>query len=405
VSPTDFRDSQTASPATIDAGGRAPSTLRSRIPSSTIALVSVCVLIVILVAGLWPFHAPKNGVSWLKERKGIFFGKHGSILSAKPFESNSSQSAKSCSLEIWLEPSRVDRSGAIVAFYVPARRVVSFELIQWRGNLVLESESPDPVAKRAHTYFADVFRPTKPIFLTISSSQAGTVLYVDGTLVKRNSNFSVSNRDLTGQLIIGNEPSTLYDWSGKVMGLAVYDRELSPSEVEQDFANWTKGNQPDWTSNHGVTARYTFEEGTGSVARNDIDSATNLLIPEQFFVFHEQFLERPWDEFHADWHYWKDVGINVGGFIPLGFFFSAYLFTTGKIKRTTWLTIVLGFTVSFTIEVLQAFLPTRKSGMTDIITNTFGTATGAILWTCAIQRNWFERMGLSGVLFGRERKG
>ena len=33
----------------------------------------------------------------------------------------------------------------------------------------------------------------------------------------------------------------------------------------------------------------------------------------------QQVLLPAWDEYHPGWSYWKDVGINIGGFIPLGF--------------------------------------------------------------------------------------
>jgi hypothetical protein len=161
-------------------------------------------------------------------------------------------------------------------------------------------------------------------------------------------------------------------------GLAIYDRELSAAEVSQGFVARTKGGQPDSATGQDVAARYRFDEGKGNVIRNQVDSATNLLIPTRFFILSPQFLERPWDEFRPGWSYWKDVAVNVVGFIPLGLFFYAYFSQVRKTEHPAALTIFLGFAVSLTIEVLQAFLPTRDSGMTDLITNTFGTAVGVM---------------------------
>jgi hypothetical protein len=132
--------------------------------------------------------------------------------------------------------------------------------------------------------------------------------------------------------------------------------------VSRGFENWTTGSYRSAAKTDGVVARYVFDEGNGRVVRNQVDPATNLLIPERFFVLNEQFLERPWDEFRPGWRYWKNVLVNIVGLVPLGFFFYAYFSTIRKSRRAAWLTIVLGFAVSLTIEVLQSFLPTRDQG-------------------------------------------
>jgi hypothetical protein len=341
--------------------------------------ICACVLLGILVAGLWPFHAPRNAVSWLGEGNGLLFGRHGSIVSASPLKAHASQGDNSCSVEIWLQPNRIDSGGMILAFYWPESRVVPFALRQWGTGLALEPEGSQghffPV--KGEIYVGDVFSSLKPVFVTITSGRAGTDTYVDGKLVKRVPSFAVSNRDLTGQFVVGGAPSYTYNWPGQVKGLAVYDRDLSAAEVSQGFVDWTTG-KPDSAKSVGLVARYLFDERKGNVVHNQVDSATNLLIPEHFFVLHEQFLEKPWDEFRPGWRYWKNVAVNVVGFIPLGFFFYAYFSQVRKAEHSLALTIILGFAVSLTIEVLQAFLPTRDSGMTDLITNTLGTAVGVM---------------------------
>src|ERR1039458_3925306 len=282
----------------------------------------MCTLVlgIILVAGLWPFHAPRNDVSWLSEGTGVLFGKHGGIVSAGPFRAHGSQGNNSCSLEILLKPARVDSGGMILAFYWPESRVVPFALRQFRGGLVVESHSQ---GKKAEMYVGDILTTQKPVLVTITSGEAGTAIYVDGTLVKRAQYFAFSSRQLTGQFVVGGAPATAYNWSGQARGLAFYDRELAVTDVSQSFVAWTNGGQQNSAKGEGVVARYLFDEGKGNVVHNQVDSATDLLIPEHFFVLHERFLERPWDEFRPGWSYWKNVAINVVGFIPLGFFFYA----------------------------------------------------------------------------------
>ncbi len=341
-------------------------------------VICAVVLLAILIAGLWPFRAPQNEVSWLSKGDGLLFGKYGSIVSASPFKAHASEADNSCSLEIWLKPSRVDSGGIILAFYRPESQLAPLALRQYHTGLVIERNFEERFDEKTEIYIGDVFNVQKPVLLTITSSKAGTAIYVDRTVVRRVPNFAFSNRHLTGQLIVGNAPSTSYTWSGQLKGLAIYDHELSAAEVSQSFTAWTDGDRLNADNHRSVVARYLFDEGKGHVVHNQVDSATNLLIPKRFFVMHEKFLEPPWDEFRPGWHYWKNIGINVVGFIPLGFFFYAYLSQSQRSGNSTALTIVVGFAVSLTIEVLQAFLPTRDSGMTDLITNTVGTAIGVM---------------------------
>jgi VanZ family protein len=366
--------------------------MRILVSAGLLKAACVCVLFGILVAGLWPLHAPRNQVSWLSEGNGLLFGWHGSIVSASPL--GRQQTSNSCSLEIWLRPRQIEVGGGmILAFYWPASKLISFAVRQYGGGLVMERESQ--ASLKNEIYVGTVLSSLKPVLVTITSSESGTATYANGTLIKNVPSFVLSSQALTGQLVVGNAPTTSYNWSGQLKGLALYDRELSPAEVSQHFAEWRRGGQFDEAGNDGVFARYVFDEGKGRVVHNQIDSTTNLLIPERFFVLDQKFLERPWDEYNPRWSYWKDVIVNVVGLVPLGFFFRAYFSAIWKIRRATWLTVALGFVVSLTIEVSQSFLPTRDSGMTDLFTNTFGTALGAIFCVWCMNREWLAIAAIS----------
>lgn len=361
-------------------------------------LTGICVFVLggILVAGLWPFHAPRNEVTWLSQGDGLLLRKYGTVISAAPFQVNPGRPDESCSLEIWLQPKRVHSSGSILSFYQAESGVTTFSLRQSWGDLTIQraDQQNSGRAKRGKIYVDEVLSHQKPVLITISSTRSGTSVFADGIIVKRIPNLKLSIQDLTGRLVVGNSPVTTDDWSGQLKGLAIYNRELTATEVSEHFGFWTNNALSDLAKGTSATALYPFNEGRGSVIHNQIDPATDLIIPERFFVLHAQFLERPWDEFRPDWNYCKDIAINVGGFIPIGVFFYAYFLLLQRSEHPAAVTIALGFAVSLTIEVSQAFLPTRDSGMTDLITNTLGTAIAVMVFRHRAVQAVFIAMGL-----------
>jgi len=364
-----------------------------------LGLLCAFVLIIILTAGLWPFHAPKNEVSWLSNSNGLHFGEYGVVLSPGVSAFAGSKDGTSCSLEIWLQPDHSDTGGTILAFYKPEDHIAGFSMHQSVDDLSLRrvTVSGEHPAK-TKLYVEHVFRENNQLFVTVTSSARGTAVYLNGALVRTSPQFALSREDLTGQLVVGNHALVEDGWQGLLRGLAIYNRALTDAQVLQHYAAWTT-NQNTEIKREDPTTLYFFNEARGTIVHNQMNSETDLRIPEHFLVLHAPFLQRPWNEFQPSWSYWKNVLINVGGFVPLGFLFCAYFESVQRLNRGVLATVVLGGLVSLTIEVLQAFLPTRDSGMTDLITNTLGTGIGAMLYNLDSVRSLFAIVGLGGVFY------
>jgi glycopeptide antibiotics resistance protein len=78
----------------------------------------------------------------------------------------------------------------------------------------------------------------------------------------------------------------------------------------------------------------------------------------------------------------RDIIINFIGFIPLGLVFLATFVKAGSVFRQNAVLIAVGlcFTVSLTIEILQAWIPSRSSDFLDLILNTLGGFLGAMIY-------------------------
>jgi VanZ family protein len=345
------------------------------------AAIFVFVLGGILWAGLWPFHSPKNDVKWLAPGNGLSFGDHGTILSSGSFEGTNAGDHAPCSLEIWLEPELPWDSSTILVFYARGRQR-QFSLRQSLTNVELRTgRAPgEPRVPTARLYVNNILRQGKQLFLTITSNGSEERVYIDGALTTVSSKLSLSAEDFSGELIIANSPVQNDSWEGQLFGLASYRQELSPSQVLDHYQTWTKAGRPAITADEQNSALYLFDEHEGHTVHNVVKSGIDLYLPERYMVFDEKFLERPWDEYSPNWSYLKNVLINIGGFIPLGFCATAYFSSVRKIRRAVLFTVLLGCAATLTIEILQAYLPTRDSGMTDLITNTLGTCLGVALY-------------------------
>ena len=343
----------------------------------------ICLMVLggLLVVGLWPFRPPKNGVKWLKSGSGLNFGWRGTVLSSGKLQPWKVPGDSSYSFEIWFEPRYTEASSTLFALYASGnpRR---FALRQSISDLCMQSDLQDGHfrTKSTRLYIDEVFRQGKPLFVTVTSNGGNVSVYLDGVLVRTSSQFPLSSRDLDGELVIGTNSVDDDSWSGLLKGLAFYNHELFPAEVVGHYKTWTEKGRPDISESERAVALYLFNEHVGSVVHNQVPSGADLYIPERYNLVHEAFLEPFWEAFSPTWDYWKDVLVNIAGFVPFGFLVCAYFSLAGRIKRPALLTILLGFAVSLTIESLQSFLPTRDSDSTDVITNTLGTCYGVWLY-------------------------
>jgi VanZ family protein len=335
--------------------------------------IIICLMVAgLLIAGLWPFGSPKNNVSWLADGQGIRFGSPGIVLGSRPFGPLMSESTDSCSLEIWMQPAKHRDSSTILAFYQP-NESPQFVIRQSLEDLVCEMRRWGDRQRVApeHLYVPGLLGSGRQVFVTISSDQRLTSVYVDGVLVRTSRNFSLSAADFAGQLVLGTSPVSCDNWSGKLRGLALYRRGLTAPEIRQHYELWQRSGRPDAPELARPEVLYVFNERSGNKVQ-DVYGGFELQIPERFLLVDHVRLEPPTLENVGD------ILVNVVGFIPFGICLFTYFHS---FKGAPWplaRTVLLGAALSFFIEFMQAYIPTRDSDLTDVITNTLGTAIGAL---------------------------
>jgi VanZ like family/Concanavalin A-like lectin/glucanases superfamily len=338
-----------------------------------------CVLLLcgLLCAGLAPFHSPPNEVIWVSGANALRFGEYGVIVGSRRIPPSR---ANGRTLEIWMQPGRVEDSNTILAFFDPgALGRLSLQQSDRDLKLQIAPSQAWSLEKTSKLYVDDAFRNREKAFLTVTSDSSGTSIYRDGIKLRESREFRISTQDFSGRLVVGTSPIFNENWKGTLLGLAVYDSALSAVRVARHYRNWTTRRSPGVDAEDACIALYLFDEHSGRVVHDKIGSATDLLIPKKYLILDQTVLDPVWRAFDWSWGFWKDAIINVGGFVPPGFFLCAYL-SIRRLRRPALGASLMGTVISLSIELLQSHLPTRDSSMADVINNAAGSAVGAALY-------------------------
>ena len=361
-------------------------------------LACLSIIIVFFLVGLWPLDfSPKNQVEWLKEGGLRFIG---SDMSSRYSAGGIAYSPD----PVIVADKSLEHDGAVTIelalrcateLHGGVQRILSIadeakeEMLavgQWRSHLIIRKFLSKDRRKRLwrEIGISKALPKGKVQFLTISSCEQGTGLFLNGNLAKFYKGISLfegSRGTPKWHVFLGNSPDGTQSWSGELLGLGIYSRALSAGEAAQHSKEWEQESFISTVDREGLVALYDFAKRDGEWSRNMVGRDNPLRVPLRF-----QFEKRVLGPFSMAQFKkgsgFKDIMINILGFVPFGFFcaFWSTRFKGWGNTRVYLTVIAIGFFVSLAIELSQAFLPARDSSQLDLICNTLGTAFGVLFF-------------------------
>ena len=353
----------------------------------------VAVTLIMLWAGLDPKgYRFRNETEWVEGHAGVRFGRFGRVETA-PFLSLERAAAlirDGYAMEVELDPAPDPHGGfRVLASFHSGVAATQLIVAMWRSQLIVMNGDDYNNKRRLPRITADTAKfPTGPLLLTINSTTDGTSLYLNGKPVATSAklHLTLPSEPEPGCLVLGNSASASQPWLGVISFFSLLPRPLTASEVE---SRWRRQGAPS-DSAAETLLHYRFEERGGTTIRNHGSLVAPLTIPPRLHALGRRFLQGSLATSTPSHSLTLDTVLNFIGFMPFGAAIAIVLQSCRRSPcRIISVTLLVGFALSLTIELTQAWMPSRDSSLRDLLLNTAGAPLGAWLWL--LVRQWLGR--------------
>jgi hypothetical protein len=325
-----------------------------------------------------------NRVSWIKDQPGIRFNRFGIAYTyaldglIAPRKSDT----EGFSLEAALKPANY-RDHKFKVILALDNRQDNDQLIIGQSYSWVVAMNTDDYAyqEKSNRISVDVAAsvPTTR-FVTITSGQEGTRIFLDGKLAATRKDLKLKiPAGRKTRLLVGNSAYGRHPWRGDIYGLAIYRHPLTPREIALHFNRWSKDRSFSFARDDNPFVLYLFDEMRGTSVLDHSGGNRDLKIPPLMQILEKRILAPPWNNFDFSRDFIRDTILNLIGFIPFGFILTVTLIRAGGAfeKHAVLIAVAFCFLVSLSLEILQAWMPSRTSSMRDLLLNTLGAWVGA----------------------------
>jgi hypothetical protein len=328
-------------------------------------------------------YRPANNVKWLPSGQGLFFDRFGIAYTNDFFPSSSEAGGHGgLTIEIAFRSADVSRSSFHYLLCVYAGDDRRQLLIgQWSHWLIIMNGNDYDGKQGTGKVYVNLGQVASSLnLLTVISGEKGTDVYLNGARVKNNQRlrlFYPNRPDCKTRLILGNSIRGRSPWHGTISDLALYDVALSDSEMTAHWRQWAVGKGIAVAGTPVPKIRYQFDRPAKGRVKNLASDAYPLNVPSDMTILRKEFLV--WPEVSELLALGRDMAINLLGFMPLGFMLCVvFSRCRGFVRRHNWwVTVGLAFAFSLSLEIAQAWIPSRDSSLLDLILNTVGAGLGA----------------------------